>query len=238
MPTLYPKAEYRPLGPQTQPKLTEHRCIIFHTMGGYLQGTDGMFKRNGYVGDESHFGVGGQYDGPSLDGSVWQWQDLDYTADAQYAGNMYGISIETSDGGHSGVQWDKSQLNSLIFLTTWLCKKYNIPAKLMVNVTDKGIGYHSLFRTEWNRDGHLCPGVARVTQLVNTVIPEVARRLKGSNKLRVVRRPSDNKCYSQWDDGHLVWIPDGTDLQVELDFCGQKDPVNLSPSYINSFPGH
>ena len=57
-------------------------------------------ERRGYQGTESHFGVGGRWGGDAkagLDGTVWQWQDLLYTADANLDGAWDVISIETAD---------------------------------------------------------------------------------------------------------------------------------------------
>lgn len=176
MATLYPHATYKPLGSQTQPKLVVPTAIILHTMGGYLNGTDATFRNNGYTGDESHFGIGGPADGINLDGVVWQWQDLDYTADAQYSGNKYGVSIETSDGTVPANPWSERQLAAIESLLIWLCQKYSLPAKLMTKETDKGIGYHQQF-PDWNHDNHNCPGDTRVQQLIDTVIPNVAARI-------------------------------------------------------------
>lgn len=176
MVTLYPHATYKPLGVQTQPLLKNPTAIILHTMGGYLNGTDTTFRSGGYTGDESHFGIGGPADGINLDGVVWQWQDLDYTADAQYSGNQYGISIETSDGTNHLQPWSERQLAAIESILIWLCQKYSLPAKLMTKETDKGIGYHQLFHS-WNLNGHDCPGSVRVNQLVEIVIPQVAARI-------------------------------------------------------------
>lgn len=176
MATLYPGATYKPLGVQTQPLLKNPTAIILHTMGGYLNGTDATFRNNGYTGDESHFGIGGPADGTNLDGIIWQWQDLDYTADAQYSGNQYGISIETSDGTNRLQPWSERQLAAIESLLIWLCQKYSLPAKLMTKETDKGIGYHQQFES-WNKDRHDCPGHIRVNQLINDVIPQVAARI-------------------------------------------------------------
>lgn len=176
MATLYPHATYKPLGAQSQPKLVNPTAIILHTMGGYLNGTDTTFRNNGYTGDESHFGIGGPADGVNLDGVVWQWQDLDYTADAQYSGNQYGISVETSDGTNPPNPWSERQLAAIESLLIWLCQRYSLPAKLMLKETDKGIGYHSLFH-DWNLDFHNCPGSVRIQQLTEVIIPNVAARL-------------------------------------------------------------
>src|SRR5690242_7901773 len=122
MKILYGQADWRPLGnPSDEPYIGVPRVLIFHTMSGYLAGSDSMFKQNGYSGTESHFGVGGSWDGAARDGAVWQWQRIDRSADAQYGGNAYATSVETSDGAHDNVPWSAKQLESLIKLATWWC---------------------------------------------------------------------------------------------------------------------
>ena len=76
MQVRYPSASWRPLGTQSEPAITP-RILIFHTMVGSLKGTDALFRGQGYTGTESHFGVGGPWDGAALDGAVWQWQSID-----------------------------------------------------------------------------------------------------------------------------------------------------------------
>lgn len=171
----YPGAARKPLGAQTEPKIGTPRVLIFHTMSGYLAGTDSWFRRDGYAGTESHFGVGGSWD-KGLDGAVWQWQALDRQADAQYGGNAHATSVETSDGAKSGVPWTAKQLEALIDLGEWWCRQTGNPARLVASASGRGFGYHSQFAA-WNRSGHVCPGAARVKQLKERVIPEVARRL-------------------------------------------------------------
>ncbi len=175
MQTIYPKAEWKPLGPQAEPKIGIPRILLFHTMSGFLAGTDSMFRAGGYTGTESHFGVGGSWD-KDLDGVVWQWQDLSHGADAQFAGNAYATSVETSDGAHDGVPWTPKQIAALIDLATWWCQQTGNPARLVVTPDEHGFGYHAQFGA-WNRNAHDCPGAARVKQLTSVIIPEVARRL-------------------------------------------------------------
>ncbi len=172
----YPGAAKKPLGPQTEPGIGVPRILIFHTMSGYLAGSDSMFRANGYSGTESHFGVGGSWDKGDLDGVVWQWQDLAHGADAQFAGNAYATSVETSDGAHDGVPWTPKQVAALVDLATWWCQQTGNPARLVAAPGEHGFGYHSQFGA-WNRNAHDCPGPARVRQLTTVIIPEVARRL-------------------------------------------------------------
>ncbi len=62
----YPAAVHKPLGPQTEPRMTGHDIVCLHTMAGYLSSTDRYFRAAngaGYIGTESHFGVGGRWGG-------------------------------------------------------------------------------------------------------------------------------------------------------------------------------
>jgi hypothetical protein len=147
-----------------------------HTMDGFLHGTDQLFKRNGYTGAESTFGIGGPFDGAVLDGAVWQWQELDHEADAQVAGNPYATSVETSDGAKPLTPWSTRQVASIIELMVWWLKQTGNPPVLVRRPTDRGIGYHSQF-AEWNPHHHDCPGAIRTGQLLRTIIPTVQRAL-------------------------------------------------------------
>lgn len=230
--TLYPAAIYKSLGVQTQPKLVNPRAIIVHTMGGFLGGTDSTFRKNGYTGSESHFGIGGYYDGNFSDGVVWQWQDLDYTADAQFSGNSYGISIETSDGAHSNVPWSVKQIDALESLLIWLCVRYKISPLLIPNTSSSGIGYHSQFH-EWNLDNHNCPGEVRKNQLITIVIPNVASRLSITKDVDMpwIGHNVDNNA--QWiiDSGVKTYIVDIPSLQG---FQKQFKTVDVTPAQLDS----
>jgi len=175
METRYPAADWRPLGPQTEPAIVP-RILVFHTMVGYLASTESMFRSGGYTGVESTFGVGGPWDGAALDGAVWQWQDLGHQADAQAAGNAYCTSIETSDGGQPSRPWSPAQLAALVDLTVWWCRQTGAPARLVKATTDRGIGYHRQF-SAWNPNAHDCPGDVRLDQLLHHVIPTAAAAL-------------------------------------------------------------
>lgn len=164
----YPHARWAPLGPQTQPLMTAHDVLCYHTMVGYLTSTDGYFRSSngaGYDGTESHYGVGGKWGpdfGDSLDGVTWTWQDRARTADANLDGNGYVISIETADNAprYPGdiEAWTPKQVAELIRLGTWECSvaahaecppswrcyREGIPAVLIPDTRreHRGIGYH------------------------------------------------------------------------------------------------
>jgi len=174
---LYPPALWRPLSlRQDEPKIVP-RLLITHTMVGSLRGTETMFKGGGYKGTESHFGLGGPSDGSNLDGVLYQWQSLDRQADAQYKGNTYATSIETSDGGNPSNPWSAKQLEALIALHVWWCHATGNPTEIAGSWNGYGWGYHALYE-EWNPNGHSCPAGVRIAQLKNVVYPTATRLFK------------------------------------------------------------
>lgn len=194
-------AAWRPLGPQTEPRLGKANIVCLHTMVGYLKSTEDMFEQDGYSGVESHFGVGGKW-GPDasagLDGVVYQWQDTDYQADANGPdGNDYVISIETADNAPADADdlapWTERQLDAIVELVTWCCQVHDIPATLIPDTKPgrRGIGYHRQgcdpFRADggdlWSSAyGKVCPGDQRVNQVKNIIIPRVQAELAGDHE--------------------------------------------------------
>lgn len=206
MAVRYPAAQLRMLGDQTQPPMRRHDVICLHTMVGYLYSTDVMFKRNGFTGTESHFGVGGRWgsdvsSGRRLDGVVYQWQDLDFTADANLNGNPYVISIETADNAPDSAAdiaaWTSAQCAAISKLVAWLCDRYDIPATLIPDSKPgrRGIAFHregcehsdgvgshpgwlQVGGVRWSSSlGKGCPEVRRIAQIQNVIIPTVRRLL-------------------------------------------------------------
>ena len=161
----YPAAVHKPLGPQTEPRMTGHDVVCLHTMVGYLTSTDQYFRCGngvGYAGTESHIGIGGKWgkDGTlGLDGVVRQWQDLMHQADANLDGNSTTISVETADNIARPIQpWTLLQCEAIAeFLAwvcdkathagcpdTWTCHQVGIPLVLIPDTLPgrRGIGYH------------------------------------------------------------------------------------------------
>jgi peptidoglycan hydrolase-like protein with peptidoglycan-binding domain len=114
-----------PLGAQTQPRMQAHDFWCVHTMVGSLAGTRAMFQSNGFGGTESHFGTGGH-------GELEQWQDVAFTADANYQGNPTVISVENADLGPGFDRWNTNdgsavpaftdaQVQTLVALGTAAC---------------------------------------------------------------------------------------------------------------------
>jgi hypothetical protein len=185
MTVLYPGAEWKPLGPQTQGRMRSHSIICLHTMVGSLAGTHSMFKANGYGGTESHFGVG-------HNGTTYQWQDLDFSADANLSGSRDVISIETADFGEGPFgrwdtkgdnvpPWTAQQIEALAKIIAWCCKRYDIPCVLIPDSKTgrRGIGFHAQGVPRKSTDtvsqtggvlwskaaGKVCPGRRRIAQI-------------------------------------------------------------------------
>jgi hypothetical protein len=189
-----PFAQWRPLARTQPPAMLRHDLVIAHTMGGNsLSGTDKGFALDGYVGTESHFGIG-------YDGTIYQWTDTDHMADANVDANDRALSIETADAGAGFATWSGSnvpawtdaQIDALVRLITWCCDTHDIP-KVMIpdsGASRRGIGAHRQginsspagqpgYRkpgTEtWSLAlGKVCPGDRRFEQLKATVVPAVA----------------------------------------------------------------
>lgn len=208
MAVKYPDAEWRPLGTQAEPRMTSHNIICLHTMVGYLTSTDAMFKQNGFTGTESHFGIGGKWGGDvanGYDGKVFQWQDLDFSADANLEGNPEVISIETADNAPQSASniaaWTPKQLDAIVKLVAWLCKKYSIPPIVIQDTKPdrRGIAYHRQGcehgdglnshpgylvsgGRRWSvSKGKECPGTARIKQISSIIIPRVQDVLTGED---------------------------------------------------------
>ena len=193
----YPGAAYKPLGPQTEPRMTGHDVVCLHTMVGYLSSTDAYFRAAngvGYAGTESHFGVGGQWGKDAslgLDGTVWQWQDIAYQADANLDGNPTTISIETADNAARPIKpWTPLQCEAIAQILAWLCSREahaecpsswtchreGIPLALITDTKPgrRGIGYHRQGCDPWRVEGGVrwsgsygkdCPTEPRIQQI-------------------------------------------------------------------------
>jgi hypothetical protein len=201
MVTKFPGATYRPLeATQRQATMQRHDIVCLHTMVGTLTGTDRMFKANGWSGTESHFGVGGKW-GDGRDGEIIQWQDTEHRADANLDGNRRIISIETGDNAPRSASdiepWTPKQLDAIVAITVWACRKYDIPAVLLTDSGPgrRGIAYHRLGVQhsggthpagflqpgceKWSTSvGKECPGPARIKQMPG-IVARVAATLSG-----------------------------------------------------------
>lgn len=203
---MMPGAVNRLLSNQSrQGKMRAYQGVCLHTMVGSLAGTDSMFQKGGTSGTESHFGVG-------ENGEIYQWVDTAYTADANYLGSGYVISIETADYGGSFGRWNTSgdnvpywnakQIAAIVKIIVWACKTHDIPIRQMSDVTQRGIGYHAMgvprnglpsklmgTRYQWSKyPGKVCPGRKRISQ-----IPEIVRLAQGGTTPATPTESTDSR---------------------------------------------
>jgi hypothetical protein len=170
------RAQWRPL-PQnaTAPRITP-RLVIVHTQVGNLLGTEAWFRDYRAQGVESTFGIGGPWDGPDVDGDIYQWMDTARQADCNLFANGISVSIEMADGGSPSRPFSPKQLAALTALIVDLCRVHGIPPTLARRWDGSGLGYHELFKPQWDQT-HDCPGAVRRAQLLRSVFPAVAAAL-------------------------------------------------------------
>jgi hypothetical protein len=204
----------------SQSRMTQVDILSVHTMVGSLAGTDSMWRRTGYSGNHSHFGIGGN-------GECTQWQDTAYRAAANYNGNWHIISVECADVGAPFPAWNTNdgaavpafsapQIETLAQLIAAMCKAHNIPCALIPDskVGRRGIGYHRLGvpgymapgTEQWSTaQGKVCPGNRRIAQIPQ-VIARAQQILNGDSdvltdddivKLWYGPRFRDNMNYAQ-----------------------------------------
>lgn len=143
----------------SDPKITA-RVGVWHVDGGNASSLYDWF--NGPSGGlESHFFI-------TKDGVLEQYRDTAYQADAQWAANDFGLSVETQGFG-DGV-WTDAQIFMSQRLMRWMHAEHSIPLRKIQNWNGSGFGYHSLF-PEWNKSNHSCPGAGRIKQFDQVLVP-------------------------------------------------------------------
>lgn len=161
---LYPAAVKRliPPGPNDPP--IKPRVAILHvaateatSLHDYFNGPSG--------GVESHFYV-------LRDGTVEQYRDTSWQADANVMANGFAVSIETQ--GLAAGEWTPQQLAAIKALLTWLNKAHGIPLVKCPRWDGAGVGYHILFEAQWDQRGAACPGPDRIKQFNNVLVPWMA----------------------------------------------------------------
>lgn len=139
------------------------RVAILHVDAGNADSLYTYFRdRSG--GIESHFHV-------KLDGTVEQYRDTDFQADANHLANDFAVSIETQ--GYGDGVWTKAQLESIKGLLSWLHKTHGIPLAKCPKWDGAGVGYHVQFGAPgpWTPHIKSCPGPKRIRQFHEVLVP-------------------------------------------------------------------
>lgn len=173
---IYPGATFRPLSEQYAPHtaLTVYNRVNLHV--AVSEGTSLFGYFNGPNKPSSHFYV-------AKDGSVEQYQDTAFRAEADLEGNDATISIETQGGvfDAQNEKWTEAQVQSLAKLFAWAVTTHGIANKIatdsVIGDTSKGLSWHRLGIDPWRvangmhystSRGKICPGDAKIAQ-----VPEI-----------------------------------------------------------------
>lgn len=144
---------------------------ILHVDSGDSKSLFNYFK-NDSGGIESHFFV-------LKDGSVEQYRDTGYEADANLKANSFlllghrlgFVSIETQ--GLDKGEWTPQQLAAIKALLLWLASTHGFPLQKCTNAFGPGVGYHTMFGAPgpWTPAAKTCPGADRIRQFNSVLVP-------------------------------------------------------------------
>jgi len=115
-------------------------------------------------GIESHFYV-------RLDGTIEQYRNIFWQADANLDANDFAVSIETE--GKADGEWTEAQLEAIKRLLLWLNSEASIPLRKVGTWDGSGVGYHTLFGapSHWTPVAKSCPGPKRKVQFEVVLVP-------------------------------------------------------------------
>lgn len=160
---LCPFAKHKLIPPGSSDPRIDARLVILHVRAGtgdslydYFNGPSG--------GVESHFYV-------RFDGTVEQYRDTGWQADANWDANDFAISIETEGLGDG--EWTADQLASIKRLLMWAHRAHHIPLRKVQAWNGSGVGYHTQFGapSKWTPYAKTCPGPHRIVQFDNVLVP-------------------------------------------------------------------
>lgn len=170
----YPKAIRKPIPPGTNDPKIIPVGLVYHVRDGigdslypYFSGPSG--------GVESHWYI-------RYDGTVEQYRDTLYEADANGMGNSwvlggkrYGLHSVETEGRERG-KWTPEQIEALKALTRWDARIHGWPVQLAPDWNGPGVGYHVMFGAPgpWTSVAKTCPGPDRVRQFEQIFVPWLA----------------------------------------------------------------
>lgn len=149
----------------SDPRITPRMAILHVAVTTASSLWDYFAHRSG--GIESHFYI-------RLDGTIEQYRDTAWQADANYLANDFAVSIETA--GLAGGKWTLRQRRSIKRLLLWLNEVDGIPLEKVQAWDGQGVGYHTQFGApgKWTPVAKSCPGPARIAQFGSWLVPWMA----------------------------------------------------------------
>lgn len=163
---LVPFADHKLIRPGPSDPRIQARVGILHVDAGNAYDLHDYFDgRSG--GIESHFHV-------PKDGTLFQYRDTDWQADANYHANDFALSVETQGFGE-GV-WTDAQLDTIKRLMLWCRDVHGIPLKVADKWDGEGWGYHIMHGSpgHWTPVAKACPGPDRIRQFHDVLVPWMA----------------------------------------------------------------
>ena len=160
---VYPRAVQKLIPPGSNDPRIKPRVAILHVDAGNAESLHTYFRdRSG--GIESHFHI-------ARNGTVEQYRDTDYQADANHQANDFAVSIETQ--GYGDGTWSPAQLAAIKALLKWLHDVHDIPLEKCEVWDGRGVGYHVQFGAPgpWTPVAKSCPGPKRIQQFHQVLVP-------------------------------------------------------------------
>lgn len=172
---ICPFATPRLIAPGVNDPRIKPRLAILHVDAGNVYDLHDYFaERSGGV--ESHFHV-------AKDGTIFQYRDTGFQADANLDANDFAISIETQ--GYGDGVWVGPQIAAIKKLLVWLHETHDIPLKKVETWDGSGVGYHVQFGAPgpWTPVAKSCPGARRIQQFDATLVPWMKKVSKPTPRL-------------------------------------------------------
>lgn len=169
-----PFAKQQLIKPGANDPRIEARIGILHVDAGNAYNLHDYFaNRSG--GIESHTHI-------PKDGSLFQYRDTGWEADANYKANPFALSVETQ--GYANERWTNAQIAMIKRLMLWAVKEHGIPLRKVTSWNDPrgGWGYHTQF-DQWHPVPKSCPGPYRIKQFHDVLVPWMADATEGGNNM-------------------------------------------------------
>jgi hypothetical protein len=209
--SLCPFAEHKLIEPGSNDPRIKARAAILHIAVTDAWSLFDYFKhRSGGV--ESHFYV-------TWRGKIEQYRDTDYQADANYRANDFAVSIETQ--GWAGGRWNRAQRRAIKRLLVWLHEEDGIPLRKIQRWAGSGVGYHSQF-VEWSPVVKSCPGIYRIAQFNDWLVPWMAEQPTPVEVFRAVVEPALEAARKATPPGRAVAHAAYADIRDALTRCPKR----------------
>ena len=126
------------------------------TLYGWFNGPSGGIESHGFI---------------KKTGTLEQYRDTDWEADANYLANPFATSWETQGFGEG--EWTDEQLAMIKRVMRWEAKADGIPLRVCQRWDDPkgGWGFHTMFPQWSNVSGKTCPGKDRIVQFNRVLVP-------------------------------------------------------------------